>query len=132
MSGVFADTSALYAVLDRDDANHARAAALWPKLPRESSLVTHNYVLVETAALVQHRLGMAAARAFASEIVPLLTIEWIDERRHRAAQQAVLTAARKKLSLVDCASFLVMRERGIGQAFCLDVHFKEQGFEVIP
>ncbi len=132
MTTVFVDTSALYAVLDRDDSNHVKAKAIWPKLLRESVLVTHNYVLVEIAALVQHRLGMAAARALARDIVPLLGVEWIDERRHLAAQEAVLTAGRKKLSLVDCASFVVMREGGVPEAFCFDAHFKEQGFEVIP
>ncbi|HNY39889.1 MAG TPA: PIN domain-containing protein [Bryobacteraceae bacterium] len=132
MSVVFVDTSALYAVLDRDDSNHARAAAIWPGLLRESTLVTHNYVLVETAALIQHRLGLGAARALATEIVPLLSVGWIDQHRHAAAQHAVLAAARKRLSLVDCASFLVMRECGIEQAFCFDAHFKEQGFEVLP
>lgn len=132
MNVVFADTSALYAVLDRDDANHARASAIWPELLRESTLVTHNYVLVETAALVQHRLGMAAARALAADIVPLLSVGWIDEHRHAAAQQAVLAAGRKNLNLVDCASFLVMRECGIEEAFCFDANFKEQGFRVLP
>lgn len=29
---VFVDTSALYAVLDRDDSNHAAAAAVWRRL----------------------------------------------------------------------------------------------------
>jgi len=132
VNAVFVDTSAFYAVLDRDDANHARAAAVWPDLVRESTLVTHNYVLLETAALVQRSLGMAAARALASDIVPLLTVGWIDEHRHAAAQQAVLAAGRKKLTLADCASFLVMRECGIDQAFCFDAHFKEQGFRVLP
>jgi predicted nucleic acid-binding protein len=132
VSVVFVDTSALYAVLDRDDSNHARAAAIWPELLKESTLVTHNYVLVETAALVQHRLGLAAARALATDIVPLLSVGWIDEHRNAAAQEAVLAASRKRLSLVDCASFLVMRECGIEQAFCFDAHFKEQGFKVLP
>lgn len=132
MNAVFVDTSALYAVLDQDDANHSRASAVWPDLLRESTLVTHNYVLVEAAALVQHHLGMAAARALAADIVPLLSVGWIDEARHAAAQHAVLSSGRKRLSLVDCASFLVMRECGIDQAFCFDAHFKEQGFRVLP
>jgi predicted nucleic acid-binding protein len=132
VSVVFVDTAGLYAVLDRDDANHQRAAAVWPELLRASRLVTHNYVLVETAALVQHRLGMAAARALAGDIVPLLAVVWMDEQRHAAAQHAWLAAGRKKLSLVDCASFLVMRECGIEGAFSFDGHFREQGFRLVP
>lgn len=34
---VFVDTSALYAVLDRDDANHERARQTWTQLLQESA-----------------------------------------------------------------------------------------------
>ena len=44
----------------------------------------------------------------------------------------VLTAQRKKLSIVDCASFLIMREQGVSEAFTFDKHFGEQGFTVVP
>lgn len=53
---VFVDTSALYALLDEDDANHARAAKAFAEL-QGSELTTHAYVLVETLALVSRRLG---------------------------------------------------------------------------
>ncbi len=132
MSPVFVDTSGLYAVLDRDDANHARAKGAWTTLVREANLVTNNYVLVETAALMQHRLGMAALRAFSNDILPLLQVDWVTEERHRAALEAVLAASRKRLSLVDCVSFQTMRDGGLSSAFCFDTHFREQGFETIP
>lgn len=35
MSAVFADTSGLYAVLDRDDSNHEFVSAAWTALVRE-------------------------------------------------------------------------------------------------
>jgi predicted nucleic acid-binding protein len=43
-----------------------------------------------------------------------------------------LTSARRRLSLVDCTSFEVMRRLGITSAFAIDRHFVEQGFEVLP
>lgn len=132
MSRVFADTSAFYAVLDRDDANHGRAKGVWTRLLRETNLVTNNYVLVETCALVQHRLGMAALRTFCNDILPLLEVNWVTEKQHRAALEAVLAAARKRLSLVDCVSFQTMRDGGLSTTFCFDAHFHEQGFEVVP
>jgi predicted nucleic acid-binding protein len=62
---VFIDTSAFYALLDRDDANHQRAKDVWTNLLKnENTLLTSNYVLVETFALVQHRLGIEAVRGF--------------------------------------------------------------------
>ena len=130
---VFVDTSAFYAVFDRDDANHAAAKDTWiGLLGGAATLLTHNYVLVETAALFQHRLGLAAVRTFHEDVVPLLTIDWITEQRHHAALEAVLAAGRKKLSLVDCVSFQTMRANGVRTAFCFDVQFAEQGFVVHP
>jgi uncharacterized protein len=60
---VFVDSSALYAMLDISDANHQAARAGWIGLLHEqASLVTHNYVLLETSALLQNRLGVGALR----------------------------------------------------------------------
>lgn len=130
---VFVDTSAFYAVFDRDDANHSAAKETWlALLGRAATLLTHNYVLVETTALLQHRLGVAAMRAFHEDVVPLLAVDWITEQRHRAGLEAVLAAGRKKLSLVDCVSFQSMRANGVRTAFCFDAHFAEQGFVIQP
>jgi uncharacterized protein len=41
---------------------------------------------------------------------------------------ALLTAGRRRLSLVDCVSFAVMRARQIDEYLGLDPHFDEQGF----
>lgn len=130
---VFVDTSALLAVLDADDINHKRAGETWKELiSRDELLVCTNYVLIETFALVQHRLGMKAVRTFQDDMCPVLIIEWVDEFTHRAGVTGVLTALRKNLSLVDCVSFVVMRRLGIKSAFVFDPHFKEQGFNCIP
>jgi len=129
----FVDTSALYAVLNRADANHERALAIWRSLLSDSpALLTSSYVVLETSVLLQSRLGIAALRTFHEDIFPLLTVEWVSEQQHLAAVDAVLTAARRKLSLVDCISFQTMRESGVRTAFCFDSHFREQGFQVIP
>jgi len=130
---IFVDTSAFYALLDRDDSNHNRAKAAWAELLRSGEALTaSNYVLVETSALVQRRLGFPALRAFSEDIVPLVATHWIGEEIHTSAMAMVLTARRTSLSLVDCASFLVMRETGLRQTFCFDRHFAEQGFLCIP
>jgi predicted nucleic acid-binding protein len=128
----FVDTSALYALLDANDENHSAALRIWKRLLSErAALLTHNYVLVETGALAQRRLGPAAQRALFEDIQPILRIEWITESRHRRAVDMVLAAARKKLSLVDCASFVLIHEMGADQVFCFDRHFREYGFQTI-
>ena len=129
----FVDTSGLYAVVDGDDACHRKAAAAWrDMLERDESLVTTNYVLLETTALVQHRLGLEAVRVFVQEIVPVLTVVWVGEEEHGAAMGAVLSARARDLSLVDCTSFFVMRRIHISRCFAFDAHFRAQGFDVVP
>lgn len=129
----FVDTSAFLAILNRDDENHARAARQWETVLGEDwDLVTTSYVLVESLALCQGRLGVKAARAFHTHVTPLLRVEWIDADRHAAAAAAVLAVGKRKLSLVDCVGFETMRELNLNHAFAFDRHFRDQGFEVLP
>ena len=133
MSTIFIDTSAFYALLDADDAGHRRVKDAWARLLKyDSFLITSNYILVETFALVQNRLGVEAVRVFQEDIVPLLDIRWVDAPVHSAAISALLAAGRKQLSLVDCSSFEIMRRGGVRKAFTLDKHFREHGFESVP
>ena len=130
---VFVDTSALFAILDANDIRHAAARAMWSTLAaRTEHVATTNYVLLETVALIQHRLGIAAVRALQEDVAPVLHVHWISAEDHDAAISALLTAGRRRLSLVDCTSFSVMRRMGISRVFAFDEHFAEQGFECIP
>jgi predicted nucleic acid-binding protein len=61
-----------------------------------------------------------------------MSVFWIGIEQHNLAISALLTAGRRGLSLVDCASFEIMRSRGINTAFTFDLHFAEQGFTCIP
>jgi hypothetical protein len=78
--------------------------------------------------LTPHPLGLEAVRMLQEDILPVITIEWVNEATHRSGVTGVLTAMRKKLSLVDCVSFDIMRKLGIKKVFAYDPHFKEQGF----
>lgn len=130
---VFMDTSAFLAVLDADDANHERASQIWRELiTQEETLACSNYVLVETFALVQNRLGMTAVRVLQNDILPMISVEWVDESLHRSGVSALITAGRRRLSLVDCTSFETMRRLGTQRAFTFDQHFAEQGFDCLP
>ena len=130
---VFVDTSALIALLDADEAKHAACAREWKRLlGSDASLVTSNYVIVETCAVAQRRLGMDAVRSLTTDFMPLLAIDWVEETLHGAGHAAMLTANRKELSLVDCVSFEIMRRRDVGTAFALDRDFADQGFSVVP
>ena len=130
---IFVDTSALIALLDASEAKHASCAREWKRLlARDALLVTSNYVVVETCAVAQRRLGMDAVRSLTTDFMPLLAIDWVDESVHGAGHAAMLTANRKELSLVDCVSFEIMRRRDVATAFALDADFATQGFSVVP
>jgi predicted nucleic acid-binding protein len=128
----FVDTSALLALLAHDDEHHQSAVSGWAMLAsEETTLVTSNYVVLETIAVAQHRLGLDAVRALVRDVLPPIDVVFIDEPVQRAALSALLAASRRRLSLVDCASFEVMRDRQIRRAFAFDPHFAENGFESV-
>jgi predicted nucleic acid-binding protein len=128
---IFADTSALYAVLDTDDSKHTNARQFWSKIIKSDDiLLCHNYILVETSALVLRRLGMEAVRVFEQDISPILRVIWVTKEIHSAAVSAHIMADRRTLSLVDCVSFEVMRRTGIRKAFAFDRHFQDYGYEL--
>ncbi len=130
---IFVDSSAFFAILCAGDANYQRARACLKDLREEGvSLVTNNYVVVETLSLLQRRLGLDKVRDFQEIMLPLLTIEWVDDEQHHAAVRAVLQANRRRLSPVDCSAFETMRRLGVETIFTFDEDFRDQGFKVIP
>lgn len=61
----FIDTSALYALMDGDDVNHLRAKSFFLAChERSDQFCCSNYIILETVALIQHRLGLLALRDF--------------------------------------------------------------------
>ena len=133
MEKIFVDTSALYALISTQDQNLKPAVAAWRRVLEQGDILfTNNYVLVESFALIQSRLGIEFARALQTNIVPFLQVDWIGEQQHTSSVNDVFIANRRQLSLVDCSSFETMRRLGINKVFSFDEHFREQDFEVIP
>jgi predicted nucleic acid-binding protein len=127
------DTSALYAFLDRRDANHATARATFELLLGSGDgLVTHGYAVVETCALVQRRLGALAVRSLFDDLLPVIDTWPVDEETHRLAVAALLGSGSRTVSLVDWTSFTLMRGRGVDRAFAFDADFDHHGFPTIP
>ena len=132
MSRTFVDTSAIIALLVSTDRAHQRARSAFDELRAgRARLVTTSYVLVESYALIRKRLGTEAVRAFRERFEPLLEIVWIDGGLHGRALDDLLGQHSKTVSLVDAASFVVMRHQKIGRAFAFDRHFEEEGFETV-
>ena len=129
----FVDTSGLLAILSADDRFHSEAFRAWAGwVADEIPLVTSNYILTETTAVVQRRLGFDAVTALYADILPVMHVEWIDPALHQAAAAVLMTIRQRHLSLVDCTSFELMRRLGLRRVFTFDRHFAEQGFACLP
>lgn len=130
---VFVDTSALYALLVKSEEGHEAVAQTFKKLLADGrALTTTNYVLLETAAVLGHRLGLAPVHDLDAAIVPVLKVLWVDAGLHRAAVARLFRTNRRELSLVDCASFESMDAHGIRDAFALDDDFAKEGYRLLP
>ena len=129
MSRVFVDTSALLALVVGSDQAHEEARDAFGRLRAErASLVTSSYVLVETYALLQSRIGIGAVRVFREVFAPLLEVLWVDEAAHERALDVLLLRDARKLSLVDATSFVLMRANRVDRAFAFDAHFRQEGY----
>lgn len=124
---VFVDSSALYAILDEDDPNHADAAWSLTKLVEVADLVSHNYVQLESEVLVRRRFGIDAVASLVDRLLPGLMTIWVDAAIHAAAVEA-WRAGGGRVSLVDHVSFIVMRQLQIDVAFSYDADFERHGF----
>lgn len=127
---VFVDTSALYALLSATDAQHAAAQqTLLTLLDAEAELVSTNYVALESASLVQRRLGPDALAALRNGLLPLVALRWVDAALDAEAWGALLERRDRAVSLVDQVSFALMRRESITRAFAFDADFTAHGFE---
>lgn len=117
----------------RTEARHAEVVRAFRGLVEGGrDLWTTSYVVVETAALLQHRLGLSPVRDFAEHVLPMASIEWVSERLHRRGYDRLLREDRRRLSLVDCVSFEFMSARGLRDVLALDDHFGAAGFRLLP
>jgi predicted nucleic acid-binding protein len=130
---VFADTSALYALLVRSEPRHSAASAAFTALLQANRPIwTTSFVVVETVALLQHRIGLLAARDFDEALLPTIKVFWVDEDLYRRGTERLWREDRRQLSLVDCVSFEFMKAKDLDTAFAIDPHFAEAGFDLVP
>ena len=124
---IFVDTSAWYAIIDKNDQDHSAAVAKIQLLSHP--LVTSNYILDEILTLLKARFGSATAISFGQklwdqEVSALLRITEEDER---IAWEIFRQYPDKGFSFTDCTSFVLMERLGINTAFAFDNHFAQYG-----
>lgn len=131
MKRVFADTVYYLALLNPRD-QYAEVAALFTA-GFSGAFVTSAWVLTEVA----NSLARGADRALFVELYRDLA----DDRRVTIVPPALdlfeegieFYASRpdKEWSLIDCISFIIMREHGLTAALTADRHFEQAGFSVL-
>ena len=125
---IFLDTSAIFAVTDTSDPQHDAARSAFSRAVDDGEeLLIHNYILVESLALIQRRLGLEPARRLIEDRDGLL-VHWMTGQDHAAAENLLIERNQRRLSFVDCASFVVMRMYGVNEAIAFDSDFETEGF----
>jgi len=81
-SATFVDTSALYALMDDADPMHDAAEEVFRVLVEGEPMLTHAYVVAESAALIQRRLGSDAARDLLTTLLALVDVDFVDAGLH--------------------------------------------------
>jgi hypothetical protein len=70
--------------------------------------LTSSFVLLETTALLQSRIGLSSVNDFNTKILPLLEIVWVDDKWHANVIQRFLAQSKRDISLVHWLSFEIM------------------------
>jgi len=134
MPVVFADAGYWIALVDERDSLHQHAQRATQRRER-LSIVTTEMVLVEVFSHMAR--GGAGNRRKASGMLAALRanarVEIVPQSSEQFNAAADRFAAREdqRWSLTDCASFLVMEERGITEAFAYDRDFEQAGFAAL-
>ena len=132
MRCVFVDTSGFYAFLDGTDHFHQTSKKLILRGSDEGwSFFTSSFIVHETWALVQSRLGWEAVEDWLGALLPICEVVWVDDRIYERGAARARQAREKRLSLTDCISFEVMLEHHCKEVIADDEHFIKNGF-VLP
>lgn len=132
MSEVFADTSGWASAFVRTEAYHAMAAAFLRQWQADGTqVITTNYVINEVSALLTSPLRVPRPQQIvilnAIRNAAWVTIVHVGPDLEEAAYELFQNRPDKLWSLVDCASFVVMQQRGIASALTNDHHFEQSG-----
>ncbi|HEX5269890.1 MAG TPA: PIN domain-containing protein [Gemmataceae bacterium] len=131
---VFLDTSYALALSASTDQFHARALQLATELEAaRARLVTTRAVLLEIGNALSRQRYRAAAVSLLQALEADLSVEVLPLSEDLYARALRLYCSRpdKEWGLIDCASFVVMSEKGMTKALTADEHFQQCGFRAL-
>ncbi len=127
----FVDTLFVVALINERDQYHEPAEKLAERYDGQPLLIT-DAVLLE--------IGNALARAYRREAVDVIEtflssedveIVYLTPTLFDCAFQLYKTHRDKEWGLIDCISFVVMRDAGVSAALTFDQHFVQAGFQAL-
>lgn len=129
---VFVDTSMFFALVNDKDQFHKSAVSIWEKLKNTNTvLITSNYILNETFALIRSRRGVKIVDDFRKSLtnqyeIKIIRITVTDE----ANAWEYFLKDWSNLSFTDSVSFAVMARLGLKQVATFDKDFRRAGFQI--
>ncbi len=128
---ILIDTSAFYALVSASDEFHPKAKGTFERLvDQKAELYTSSYIFVESAALIQHRLGFPTLKTFVDSVRESLRFLWIDGRTHWQAWEILKETPGRRLSFVDCTT-IVLAKALDARVFAFDEDFKQEGIVLL-
>ena len=131
MADVFVDTSFVVALVNEKDQNHSLALDLAERFTGQR-LVTIDAILLE--------IGNALSRNFKRESIEIIEefltsddvqVIHFHPQLFRKAFDLYKSRSDKIWGLIDCVSFVTMKELGIIDALSADKHFEQAGFNIL-
>lgn len=128
----FADTGFFYALVDRGDAWHAASVSILRDVQRKGMLVmTSDFVVAETHALLLHRVGRHIALQWLDNLSEWVLVEAVLRPDLHQAYEILHQYTDHDFSLTDALSFSLMRRLGIRVALTMDRHFAAYGEDLL-
>ncbi len=134
MKRIFADACYWIALLNSNDRLHEKAKQVSQRLG-QCKIVTSEMVLVELLNSLgrygdkMRAVAVCTVKRLKSdpnvEIVPQTSLQFQSAVEHYASRLD------KEWGVTDCASFLLMNEKGISEALTADHHFKQAQFTIL-
>lgn len=129
---IFIDSSAFIALANRKDSHHQKARKLSEKfLNRRNKFFVTNLILFESATMISMRVGKSQALKFIDNFPEHIKIIKLTDQLEETAWQTFHKIKDKKISVVDCLSFVVIEKYNFNKAFTFDTDFPKFGIEIL-
>jgi len=134
MNRVFLDTSYAVALSAVSDEHHKRAVDLADEMEAANThFVTTRVILLEIGNALSRLRHRAAAISLltAVENDPKVEVVPLSDDLYRRALEIYRDHVDKEWGLIDCVSFVVMKDEGLIEALTADHHFHQAGFRIL-